>query len=116
MSMKEFILVMKALRDLNRVKILKILQHGELCVCEIQALLRISQPTVSRHLKVLETAGLLASRKDGLWVHYRLSDGAANPYAAAILGNLRHWLEGSPAISELAKQIPNIRRQDLCKV
>jgi DNA-binding transcriptional ArsR family regulator len=50
--MKQFIEVMKALRDPNRVKIVKMLHHGELCVCEIQAALGVSQPTVSKHVKI----------------------------------------------------------------
>jgi len=115
MAMKEFIKVMKALRDPNRVKIVKVLQHGELCVCEIQAALEISQPTVSKDLKILEEAGLLDSRKDGLWVHYRLDDGSSSPYAAAILGNLKHWLEETPEISEITKRLPDILRANLCK-
>ena len=84
--MKEFIKVMKALRDPNRVKIVKMLQHGELCVCEIQELLGTSQPTASKHLKILEAAGILNSRKDGLWVYYRLADGSRSPYAAGNAG------------------------------
>ncbi|MBW2078755.1 MAG: transcriptional regulator [Deltaproteobacteria bacterium] len=113
--MKEFIKVMKALRGTNRVKIVKMLQHGELCVCEIQAALGISQSTVSKHLKILEEAGLLNSRKDGLWVHYRLDDGSRSPYASMLLGNLKHWLEGTPEISEVVKRLPAIRRANLCK-
>ncbi|MBN1102229.1 MAG: winged helix-turn-helix transcriptional regulator [Deltaproteobacteria bacterium] len=113
--MKEFIKVMKALRDPNRVKILKMLQHGELCVCEIQVALGVSQPTVSKHVKILEAAGLLSSRKDGLWVHYRLQDERSSPYAAAMLGNMKHWLEQTPEISELTKKLPDIQRQNLCK-
>ncbi len=50
--MKEFIRVMKALSDPNRVKILKLLQHKSMCVCELQAVLKIAQPTVSNHLRV----------------------------------------------------------------
>lgn len=113
--MKEFIKVMKALRDPNRVKIVKMLQHGELCVCEIQELLGTSQPTASKHLKILEAAGILNSRKDGLWVYYRLADGSRSPYAAAILGNLKHWMEDSPDISEITKRLPDIRRANLCR-
>lgn len=113
--MKEFIEVMKALRDPNRVKIVKMLQHGELCVCEIQAALGVSQPTVSKHVKILEAAGLLNSRKEGLWVHYSLNDGGESPYAATMLGNLKHWLEGTPDISEMVKKLHDIRRQNLCK-
>ncbi len=54
--MKGFIKVMKALSDPNRVKIVKLLQHREMCVCELQAALGVSQPTVSKHLRLLEDA------------------------------------------------------------
>ena len=112
--MKDFINVMKALRDSNRVKIVKMLQHGELCVCEIQAALGVSQPTVSKHVKILEEAGFLNSRKDGLWVHYSLNNGGGNLYAAAMLGNMKYWLEESAEVSELVKRLPDIRRDNLC--
>lgn len=88
--MKEFIKVMKAASDSNRVKMLKMLQHRSLCVCEMQAALGIAQPTVSNHLKVLEDAGLVTYRKSGLWVNYTVTDGSSSPYAATLLGNLRH--------------------------
>jgi ArsR family transcriptional regulator len=113
--MKDFIKVTKALSDPNRVKILKMLQRKEMCVCEIQAALKIAQPTVSKHLKILEDAGLVAFRKDGLWVNYRLSDGKESPYAASLLGNLRHWLEDDPQVTDIAEKIPTIRREDIKK-
>jgi len=91
--MRDFIRVMKALADPNRVKILKMLQHRVMCVCEIQAALGLAQPSVSKHLQVLAEAGLVTSEKDGLWVNYRLADGGKSPYAATLLGNLRHWLQ-----------------------
>jgi len=108
--MKEFIKVMKALRGTNRVKILKMLQHGELCVCEIQKALEISQPTASKHLKILEEANFLNSRKKGLWVYYRLNHGSGSPYAVAMLGNLKHWLDETPEITEIVKRLHDLRR------
>jgi len=63
--MKDFIKVMKALSDPNRVKIVKMLQHKLMCVCEIQAALQISQSSASKHLKILEEAGLVDFKKDG---------------------------------------------------
>lgn len=113
--MKEFIKVMKAMSDPNRVKILKMLQHKSLCVCEMQAALKIAQPTVSNHLKVLEDAGLVGSRKDGLWVNYFLADGSNSPYSATLLGNLKHWLKEDPEVNRLITNLPQIRREDLCK-
>jgi len=113
--MKDFIKVMKALSEPNRVKIVKMLQHKMMCVCEMQAALQITQPSVSKHLKILEDAGLVGSKKDGLWVNYLLTDGVSSPYAAALLGNLRHWLEQDREIGELVEKLPTIRREDVCK-
>ena len=113
--MKIFIKVMKALSDPNRVKILKLLQEKEMCVCEIQGALEISQPNVSKHLKLLEYSGLVESRKDGLWVNYSLTNGVSSPYAASLLGNLRHWLNDDPQVSALVKKVPLLNREELCK-
>jgi ArsR family transcriptional regulator, arsenate/arsenite/antimonite-responsive transcriptional repressor len=113
--MKDFIQVMKALSDPNRVKLLKILQHKAMCVCEIQTALRIAQPTVSKHLKILEQAGLVGHTKDGLWVNYSLTNGSKSPYAASLLGNLNHWLSDDPDIRNVVGGIPTIRREDICK-
>jgi ArsR family transcriptional regulator len=112
--MKEFIKVMKALSDPNRVKLLKLLQKGEICVCKLQAALGIAQPTVSKHLKILEEAGLVSRRKEGLWAHYSLTDGSRSPYAASLLGNLRHWLADDTEIIALFEQSSDIWREDRC--
>jgi ArsR family transcriptional regulator len=113
--MKEFIKVMKALSDPNRVKLVKMLQHKVMCVCEIREALGVAQPTVSKHLKVLENAGLVGFKKDGLWVNYHLTDGAGSPYAASLLGNLKHWLEETPEITTLVRRLPMIRREEVCR-
>lgn len=113
-EMKEFIKVMRALSDPNRVKLIKMLQRKSMCVCEIQAALGIAQPTVSKHLKILADAGLVDYKKDGLWVNYFLTDGSSSPYAASLLGNMKHWLEDDKEIQELAKKLPMINREDIC--
>ena len=113
--MREFVRVMKAVSDPNRVAIIKMLQHKEMCVCEIQAALKIAQPTVSKHLKVLEDAGLVTSSKDGMWVNYQLADGSGSAYVASLLGSLRHWLEDDPRITNLMEKLPAIRRENICK-
>jgi len=111
--MKDFLKVTKALSDPNRVKVMKMLQHKVMCVCEIQAALGIAQPTASKHLKILEYAGLVYSRRDGQWVNYYPTDGQHSPYAATLLGNLRHWLEEDAAVSQLIAKIPSIRREEI---
>lgn len=113
--MKDFVKVMKALSDPNRVKIIKMLQHKIMCVCEMQVALQISQPAVSKHLKLLEDAGLVNFQKDRLWVNYHLTDGSRSPYVASLLGNLKHWLEDNNEISDLVEKLPTIRREDICK-
>ena len=113
--MEEFIKVMKALSDPNRVKVIKLLEHRVMCVCEIRAALKIAQPTVSKHMKILEDAGLVTCSKEGLWVNYTLGDGSASPFAATLLGNLRHWLADEPDIRNLDAIIPLLNRETLCK-
>lgn len=113
--MKDFIKAVKALSDPNRVKIIKMLQHKNMCVCEMQAALGVAQPTVSKHLKILEEAGFVTYEKEGLWVNYYLTDGSKNPYVASMLGNLRHWLEDEPEVARLKKELPMINREDICR-
>ena len=113
--MREFIKVMKALSDPNRVKMIKMLQRRVMCVCELQGALGLAQSTVSKHLKILEDSGMIAFTKEGLWVNYRLADGAKNPYVACLLGNLRHWLEDDPEVEALLNRLPEIRREFICK-
>ena len=113
--MKEFIRVMKALSDPSRVKIIKMLQHKKMCVCEMKEALGIAQPSVSKHVKILEDAGIVDHKKDGLWVDYFLTDGNRSPYVASIIGNMRHWLEDGSEIKELINRLPNIQREDVCK-
>ena len=112
--MKEFIKVMKALSDPGRVKIVKMLQHRTMCVCELQAALELSQPAVSKHLKILEDAGLVNFRKDGLWVNYFLSQDS-NQYADTLLKNMEQWLNEDAEIEKLVKRIPLIRREEICR-
>jgi ArsR family transcriptional regulator len=64
----------QALGDSTRLRILGLLLTGEVCVCDIHESLKISQPKASRHLAYLRRAGLVASRREGLWMHYRLAE------------------------------------------
>lgn len=112
--MQAFITVCKAMSDPNRVKIIKMLQHKVMCVCELTRALGLAQPTVSKHLKILENAGLVVSVRDEKWVNYHLADGTASPYASSLLGNLRHWLEDDREIRSLKEQLPGIDREIIC--
>ena len=63
----------KALADKTRLRILALLANDEVCVCHIHDSLGLPQPTVSRHLAYLRRSGLVAVRRDGVWMHYRVS-------------------------------------------
>ena len=64
--------VFRALSDRTRLRILNLLQDGEICVCDLVDVLDVPQPTASRHLAYLRKAGLVLARKEGLWHYYRL--------------------------------------------
>ena len=79
----------KALADQTRLRILGLLGAGEICVCDIHGSLGLPQPTVSRHLAYLRKSGLVATRKDGLWVHYRLAP-LPDPVMQALIDAVTH--------------------------
>jgi ArsR family transcriptional regulator, arsenate/arsenite/antimonite-responsive transcriptional repressor len=81
----------KALADTTRLRILGLLLTGEVCVCDIHESLKIPQPKASRHLAYLRRAGLVDTRRSGLWIHYRLAT-SADPVLRAIADAVRHAL------------------------
>lgn len=81
----------KALADATRLQILGlILLRGEICVCDVEAILEITQSKSSRHMRYLSNAGLVAHRREGVWLHYRL--------APELDAAHRDLLEGLPAL------------------
>jgi ArsR family transcriptional regulator len=75
-------LLFKALADATRLRILGLLLTGEVCVCHIHESLKIPQPKASRHLAYLRRSGLVTTRRDGLWIYYRLAESAEPPVGA----------------------------------
>ena len=74
---KETAKIFKAFCDENRLQILKLLQSGEKCACKLLDDLKISQSTLSHHMKILCDAGIVQGRKDGKWVHYSINPAGA---------------------------------------
>jgi ArsR family transcriptional regulator len=101
--------VFKALADRTRLRIVGLLVNGEICVCHIHDSLGLPQPTVSRHLAYLRRAGLVATRKEGLWVHYRLTH-SADAVLAAVMSAVAHAVGHAPLAARdrkrLAKRMP----------
>ena len=108
--MRALEIALKAAGDPTRTRILKLLEHGGLCVCQIQAVLGLAASTVSKHLAVLKSAGLVADRRDGKWIEYTLAPDADNPFAAPLLAMLRGALDRDSRIVADAKRLAQVRR------
>src|SRR5512132_2655542 len=95
--MRELELALKAAGDPTRTRILKLLEGRRLCVCQVQAVLRLAPSTVSKHLTLLKLAGLVEDRRDGKWIEYALADQPSD-HAKGVLALLRGSLDRDPAI------------------
>ena len=103
----------KGIADINRLRILNLLERGELCGCDIQYVLESPQPNVSRHLQYLKNAGLVLDRRDGYRVYYRL----ATPFTG-VRKNLFEFLHlafrGEEPFRGDAKRLKEAIREGAC--
>ena len=114
--MRDLELVLKAAGDPTRTRILKLLEAGGLCVCQVQAVLRLAPSTVSKHLAILRNAGLVEDRRDGKWTEYALAAEGPNAYTAALLRMLRGSLDRDPAVIADRKRLRQIKAIPLVKL
>lgn len=110
--LETFETVAKAVADPSRARILKLLEDGELCVCQITAVLDLAPATISRHLAALKTAGLLQQRREGKWVYYRLAERALNPYAPPFLALVRGLLADDPTAAADRRALVRVNALD----
>ncbi len=110
MSLREYELVMKSAADPTRLRILKMLEGGELCVCQIIAVLGLSQSTVSKHLFLLRMGGLVKERREGKWVLYALDGSGDALFARKILGCLKGWLNEDAVVARDRARVAVARR------
>jgi ArsR family transcriptional regulator len=113
--MNDHILLLKALGDATRLKIVKLLLSQEFCVCELQELLGISQPAVSQHVSKLKQIGLVTERRAGMWTYYQADRPrlhaayrAFGDFLAADLGSL-------PSMANEVEKLTSINRVTLCE-
>jgi ArsR family transcriptional regulator len=97
-------LLFRALADPTRLRLLNLIADREICVCYLVEILRMSQPKVSRHLAYLRRAGIVASRREGKWMHYRLAMPNDEIAANILRETLRHF-----------RQKPEMKR-DVCRL
>lgn len=99
MSLRQYERALKSVADPTRVRILKLLEGGEMCVCQIIAVLEFNQSTISKHLFLLKTAGLVKERREGKWVHYSLDGADGSLYVRKMLRLLKGWLNDDPRVA-----------------
>jgi len=87
----------KALADQTRLRLINLIGDDEVCVCFFVEVLKINQPKISRHLAYLRRAGVVAARREGKWIHYRLVE-PPEPHAANIFREVRAALPNDPAM------------------
>jgi ArsR family transcriptional regulator len=106
----------KALGDPNRIRIMKMLEQRELCVCEVREILGLSNSTVSKHLSILRDAGLIADSKDRRWVNYRLNDRSDNTFIRSLLLSLRKFFEDEEEVLSDRKKVRRVDRNKICGI
>jgi ArsR family transcriptional regulator len=100
-------LLFRALADRTRLRLLNLMAAGEVCVCFFVEVLGESQPKISRHLAYLRRAGVVAARREGKWMHYRIST-PANPHAARVFAEVLTWLGEDRAMQKDRTRMENI--------
>ncbi len=104
MNLKESKKIFRAFADETRLRIMNLLNEGELCVCDVMCVLKEPQSKVSRHLAYLKREGLVLGNKKGLWMHYRLSPTALNVFRSAFQG----LCSGSKNIEPLSRDLKKL--------
>ena len=113
--MRELMLVLKAVADKNRMRILKMLEKKNMCVCELAAVLEITQPSVSKHLGILKNAGLIVDARSGQWIEYSLCCKGVNEYAPVLQATLKKWLNDDEIIVADRDNSKVLDRASICK-
>ena len=111
--MKQLNKVLKVLADRNRLRILKLLEKRKFCVCELAAILGITQPSTSRHLKKLKSAGLISDEQQGFWTNYFINRSCPG-YGKPLIKHVRGWLNSDPMIKSDLEKARKIDRTKLC--
>jgi len=97
----------RALADRTRLRLLNLMAEGEVCVCFFVEIIGTNQPKISRHLAYLRRAGIVAARRDGKWMHYRIAE-PRDPFAASVLADVRAWLSNDPDMQRDRKRLVKV--------
>ncbi len=110
--MKELEKLLKALADQNRLRIIKLLEARKMCVCELAYVIGVTQPSVSKHLKKLNSVGIVACEQDHFWTNYYLR--ADNLPLKTLLSCFRKHFNNDRVIKGDSKKLKRVNRAKLC--
>src|SRR5258706_10963873 len=97
----------KALADRTRLRLISLIGDSEVCVCFFVAILKVSQPKISRHLAYMRRAGIVTARREGKWMHYRLSE-PPDEHAARIFREVRATLTEHPELQRDRERLEQV--------
>jgi ArsR family transcriptional regulator, arsenate/arsenite/antimonite-responsive transcriptional repressor len=104
----DLVLFFRALADRTRLRLLNLIGNREVCVCFFVEILGTNQPKISRHLAYLRRAGIVEARREGKWMHYRMSE-PPDPTVKSFLKGVRNWLDQDEAMKK-----ERMRLDDIC--
>jgi ArsR family transcriptional regulator len=104
--------IFRALSDETRLRILKLLEEGELCICKIMEVMDMKQSRISRHLGILKNAGLVTDRRDGKWVHYSLTPKPENLCCEEMIPLLEKCLKDHEVVMKDQKQLKRLLERE----
>ncbi|MBD3271058.1 MAG: metalloregulator ArsR/SmtB family transcription factor [Elusimicrobia bacterium] len=112
--MKEYESIFKAFADKNRLRILKLLEHKDFCVCELAFILGIKQSSVSRHLSKLKKSGIISNYNASFWTNYTLNKQGTSA-VKILLGNVSAWMNNDPMIRKDKEKALKVDRNTICR-
>lgn len=102
----------KIFADKNRIRILKLLEHRKMCVCELADILNVTQPSISRHLKKMKKAGLIQDEQDRFWTNYYLKQDS--DCCKTLMNCLKKWLDGDKTVQSDLRRSKAVDRTKVC--
>lgn len=112
-KLKKIVKIIKALSDESRIRIVNLLNaKSGVCVCEINEIINLSQPTISSHLKKLEEAGIITYKRDGLWVNYYLNE--LETESMELVNLIIKIIEKDPGVKKDILRVINADRMLIC--
>ncbi len=114
--MREITEKFKALSDPNRIRIIKMLQQRSMCVCEIQAVLKLATSTVSKHLQILRNAGFIYDIKEQKWVNYYINEKTNDPIITSLLAIVHEKISDPNTVATDLKLVETVDRNQLCSL